>query len=78
LDEENFEIFMKPLANGDTAICLFNRSDDKMNVTINGADYMIANNFFNQRCMDAQTSSHNSCSIYCKYCKTRCGVVALA
>ncbi len=45
VDEENFEIFMKPLANGDTAICLFNRSDDKMNVVVNWADYKIGNNF---------------------------------
>lgn len=46
LDEENFEIFMKPIANDDTAICLFNRSDDKMNVKVNLEDYTIANNFF--------------------------------
>jgi len=30
LDEEKFEIFIKPPADGDTAICLFNRSDEKL------------------------------------------------
>ena len=45
LDEDNFEIYMRPLANGDTAICLFNRSDDKMNVAVNWAEYKIADNF---------------------------------
>lgn len=46
LDEENVEIFMKPLANGYTAICLFNRSNDNMNVNVKWVDYTIGNNFF--------------------------------
>ena len=36
---------MKPLADGDTAICLFNRSDDKMKVAVNQADYKLSKNF---------------------------------
>ena len=46
LDEENVEIFMKLLANGDIAICLFKRSDDNMNVNVKWVDYTIDNNFF--------------------------------
>ena len=45
VDEENFEVFMKPLANGDTAICLFNRSDNIMKLTVNWSDYKIGKNF---------------------------------
>lgn len=43
-DEGEFEIYMKPLANGDTAICLFNRQDKALDVTINWAELKIANN----------------------------------
>ena len=46
LDEENFEIFMKSLVIGDTAMCLFYRSDDKMNVKVNWPDFTIGNKFF--------------------------------
>jgi len=42
LDEDNFEIFMKPLANGDTAICLFNRGPEKKQFEINWAHYKIS------------------------------------
>ena len=37
---------MKPLANGDTAIFFFNRSEDKINVNVKQVDYTIGNNFF--------------------------------
>jgi alpha-galactosidase len=34
-DEGEFEIFMKPLYNGDTAICLFNRNNKPLEVEVN-------------------------------------------
>jgi len=46
LDEENVEIFMKSLVIGYTAMCLFYRSDDKMNVKVNWPDFTIVNKFF--------------------------------
>jgi len=46
LDEENFEIFIKSLVIGASAICLFYRSDDKMNVKVNWPDFTIGNKFF--------------------------------
>jgi len=46
LDEENVEIFMKSLVIGYTAMCLFYRSDDKMNVKVNWPDFTIGNKFF--------------------------------
>ncbi len=42
LDEENFEIFMKPLDNGDNALCLFNRGPKKKQFKINWTDYKIS------------------------------------
>lgn len=37
---------MKSLIIGDTAMCLFYRSDDKMNVKVNWPDFTIGNKFF--------------------------------
>jgi alpha-galactosidase len=37
-DDGAFEIFMKPLYNGDTAICLFNRNDKPLEVQVNWKD----------------------------------------
>lgn len=44
LDGEDLEIFMKPLAGGDTAICIFNRSNGPKKVDINWSEYKISNN----------------------------------
>jgi alpha-galactosidase len=44
VDEEEFEIFIKPLTNGDTAICFFNRSEQDKKITINWEDYKISKN----------------------------------
>ena len=40
-DEENFQIYLKPLAGGDTAICLFNRGDQTREVDIDWKKYKI-------------------------------------
>lgn len=40
-DEENFQIYLKPLSGGDTAICLFNRGDQIRNVDIDWKKYKI-------------------------------------
>ena len=45
VDEQNFEIYLKPLNNGDTAICLFNRGEETKNVNINWSDYKISSDF---------------------------------
>lgn len=45
VDEQNFEIYMKPLSDGDTAICLFNRGDQIKNVNINWSDLKLSNDF---------------------------------
>jgi alpha-galactosidase len=37
-DDGEFEIFMKPLYNGDTAICLFNRHDKPLDVQVSWKD----------------------------------------
>lgn len=41
LDGLDFEIYQKPLAGGDIAICLFNRSAKAMDVNVNWKDYKI-------------------------------------
>ena len=45
VDEQNFEVYMKPLSDGDTAICLFNRGEETKNVNINWSEYKISGNF---------------------------------
>jgi alpha-galactosidase len=45
VDEQNFEVYMKPLSDGDTAICLFNRGEETKNVNINWSEYKIPGNF---------------------------------
>jgi alpha-galactosidase len=45
LDGEELEIFMKPLAGGDTAICIFNRSNGPKKVDLNWDDYKISSQF---------------------------------
>ncbi len=40
-DEEKFQIFLKPLSGGDTAICLFNRGDLPREMTIDWKKYKI-------------------------------------
>ncbi len=40
-DEENFQIFLKPLSGGDTAICLFNRGGQIREVNIDWKKYKI-------------------------------------
>jgi alpha-galactosidase len=44
LDKENFEIFIKPLSGGDTAVCLFNRGYAAMNVSVKWEEYNISKN----------------------------------
>jgi alpha-galactosidase len=46
LDGEELEIFMKPLAGGDTAICIFNRSNGPKKVDLNWDDYKISSKFY--------------------------------
>lgn len=43
-DEENFEIYLKPLSNGDNAICFFNRGGQQKTIDINWSEYKITNN----------------------------------
>ncbi|RFZ94477.1 glycoside hydrolase family 27 protein [Mucilaginibacter conchicola] len=45
LDGFDFEIYMKPLAGGDTAICLFNRTEKPLKVNVDWAKYKIGNDF---------------------------------
>lgn len=45
LDGFEIEIFMKPLAKGDTAICVFNRSDKVKEVDVKWSDYKIGPDF---------------------------------
>ena len=45
MDGEDLEIFMKPLAGGDTAICIFNRSNGPKKVDVNWSDYKISSRF---------------------------------
>ncbi len=45
VDEENFEIYLKPLSKGDTAICLFNRGDVSKDIEIQWAKYKIGDSF---------------------------------
>ncbi len=45
LDELEYEIFLKPLSGGDTAICLFNRSEKVKNVEVKWSDYKISSEF---------------------------------
>lgn len=45
LDGLDFEIYSKPLANDDIAICLFNRSAKAMDVNVNWADYKITGDY---------------------------------
>ena len=40
-DEEKFQIFLKPLSGGDTAICLFNRGDQPREITVDWKKYKI-------------------------------------
>ncbi len=43
-DEENFEIYLKPLSNGDSTICFFNRGGQGKTIDVNWSEYKIANN----------------------------------
>jgi alpha-galactosidase len=43
-DDGEFEVFMKPLSNGDTAICLFNRSNKSMQALVNWKDLKFSDN----------------------------------
>jgi len=45
LDGLDFEIYSKPLANDDIAICLFNRSARVMDVNVNWVDYKIGSDY---------------------------------
>ena len=45
IDETDFEIFLKPLSDGDIAVCLFNRGEQSKAVTINWSDYKISGGF---------------------------------
>jgi len=45
LDQEYFEIFMKPLSDNDIAICLFNRGPKQQNVVVNWQDYEISKDY---------------------------------
>ena len=45
LDELEYEIFLKPLSSGDTAICLFNRSNKVKNAEVKWSDYKISSEF---------------------------------
>ena len=40
-DQEDFQIFLKPLSGGDTAICLFNRGEQSKEVNIDWKKYKI-------------------------------------
>jgi alpha-galactosidase len=44
VDKRDYQVYLKPLLNGDTAICLFNRADTEKNVTVKWADLKIGNN----------------------------------
>jgi alpha-galactosidase len=44
VDTRDYQVYLKPLLNGDTAICLFNRADTEKNVTVKWADLKIGNN----------------------------------
>jgi alpha-galactosidase len=44
-DKSDYQIYMKPLSSGDTAICLFNRADATKDVTANWNELKIGNNF---------------------------------
>jgi alpha-galactosidase len=41
-EKENVEIYLKPLMQGDTAVCLFNRNDDAKNTEIRWSDYHLS------------------------------------
>jgi alpha-galactosidase len=45
VDHSDYQVYMKPLSDGDTAICLFNRGDTIKSVTVNWAELRIGNNF---------------------------------
>ena len=44
-DENDYQVYMKPLSNGDSAICLFNRADTTKSVTVNWNVLKISNDF---------------------------------
>jgi alpha-galactosidase len=45
LDQEYFEIFMKPLSDNDIAICLFNRGTTRQDIVVNWQDYKIPGDY---------------------------------
>ncbi|MEO6187318.1 MAG: hypothetical protein ABIO82_06440 [Ginsengibacter sp.] len=45
VDKNDYQVFMKPLSNGETAICLFNRGDATKDVTVNWNDLKIGSDF---------------------------------
>lgn len=45
IDRQDFEVYMKPLSDGGTAICLFNRGNKLKDVNINWSDLKISNDF---------------------------------
>jgi alpha-galactosidase len=45
LDEEDFDIFMKPLAGGNMAVCLFNRGETARKIRVDWKKYGIADHY---------------------------------
>ncbi|HVY73792.1 MAG TPA: glycoside hydrolase family 27 protein [Puia sp.] len=41
-DRQNFQIYIKPLSGGDTAICLFNRGDQPLTASVDWSKYKIS------------------------------------
>ena len=44
VDKRDYQVYLKPLMNGDTAICLFNRADTEKDVTVKWSDLEIGDN----------------------------------